>query len=137
MNKFGSYTNFNGGPGEHNLQDIVKHKAQNTNRQAAKFTSQIATRNFECDEYVHTSVMLPHGSQVMHDMVKACKQDLNGNPIGRQPDNLILDMHLWNIEFPDGEVTLLTANIIAQAMYAQCNVDRNEYLLIEFFVEIQ
>ncbi len=47
MKKFGSSTNFNGGPGGYNLQDIVKHKAQNTNRQAAKFTSQIATRNFE------------------------------------------------------------------------------------------
>ncbi len=47
MKKYGSATNFNSGPGEHNLQDIVKHKAQNTNRQSAKFTSQIATRNYK------------------------------------------------------------------------------------------
>ncbi len=27
--------------------------------------------------------------------------------------------------------------MIEQAMYAQCDIDRNEYLLLEFFVDVQ
>ncbi len=62
--------------------------------------------------------------------VKACKQDLDSNSIGCRSNNSILDICLYDIEFPDGEVILLTANMIAQAMYAQCDVDRNEYLYL-------
>ncbi len=70
------------------------------------------------DKYMHALVMLPHGSQMVHGTVKVHKRDLVGNPIGCQSDNPILDTQLYDIEFPDGEVTLLTENVIAQAMYA-------------------
>ncbi len=43
------------------------------------------------NKYVHASIMLPCGSQLMHGTVKACKQDLDGNPICCQSDNPILD----------------------------------------------
>ncbi len=89
------------------------------------------------DEYVHALVMLPCGSQMMSGTVRARKRDLDGNPIGCRSDNPILDTRLYDIEFPDGEVTPLTANAIAQAMYAQCDVDRNEYLLLDSFVDVQ
>ncbi len=69
--------------------------------------------------------------------VKACKQDLDGNSISCQSDNHILDMQLYDREFPNEEVTPLIANAIAQAMYAQCDVDGNEYLLFKCFVDIQ
>ncbi len=89
------------------------------------------------NEYVHALVMLPHGNQMMHNTVKACKWDLDGNPIGCRSDNPILDMYLYDIKFLDGEVMLLTTNAIAQAMYAWCIVDGNEYLLVESFVDVQ
>ncbi len=73
----------------------------------------------------------------MHGTVKACKQDLDGNPIGCQSDNPILDTHLYDMEFPDGKVAPLTTNMMAKAMYAQCDVDGNEYLLLECFIDIQ
>ncbi len=69
--------------------------------------------------------------------VKARKRDLDGNPIGCQSDNPILDTQLYDVKFPNGEVTPLTANAIAQAMYAQCDVDGNEYLLLKCFVDVQ
>ncbi len=43
------------------------------------------------DEYVHTSVMLPCGSQMMQGTVKVRKQNLDGNPMGCRSDNPILD----------------------------------------------
>ncbi len=41
------------------------------------------------------------------------------------------------MEFPDGDVTLLTTNAIVQAMYAQCGVDEAKHLLLECFVDVQ
>ncbi len=82
------------------------------------------------NEYVHALVMLPCGSAIMRGTVKACKWNLDGNPIGRRSDNSILDTWLYGIKFLDGEAALLPANTIAQAMYAQCDVDGNEYLLL-------
>ena len=43
--------------------------------------------------------------------------------------NLIQDSCLYEVEFPRCEQ--LTANIIAELMYALCDVNRNEYLLLE------
>ncbi len=60
--------------------------------------------------------MIPHGIELMHGTVKVQKQDLDGNPIGCQSDNPILDTWLYYVKFPDGEVTPLTANAIVQAM---------------------
>ena len=33
-----------------------------------------------------------------------------------------------------GEITELAANIFAESMYTQCDVDKNEYLLLEAFL---
>ncbi len=74
---------------------------------------------------------------MMHRNVRACKQDLDGNLIGHQLDNPILDTHLYDVEFPDGEVTPLTAISIVQAMYAQRDINRNEYLILTYFIDIQ
>eukprot|EP00804_Cyclotella_cryptica_P015125 CCRYP_000688-RA/>CCRYP_000688-RA protein AED:0.22 eAED:0.24 QI:0/0/0/0.8/1/1/5/0/1053 len=42
-----------------------------------------------------------------------------------------------NTEFADGEVTELTANAIAEAMFAQCDEDGNEYVLFDSFVDFR
>ncbi len=36
--------------------------------------------------------------------------------------HLILDVHLFHMEFVDVEAILLAANDVAQAMCAQCNI---------------
>ena len=54
------------------------------------------------------------------------KHDADGNPI--------LDTHLYKVEFPGGEITELAAKMIAESIYAQCDVDWNEYLLLEAFI---
>ncbi len=78
------------------------------------------------DKYVHVSVMLPCGSQMMHGTVKAHKKYCCGNSIGCWSDNPILDTCLYGIKFLDGDEVLLTAYMIVQAMYAKWNVDGNK-----------
>ena len=62
------------------------------------------------------------------------KHNADGNLIGRFKKNPILETHLYEVEFPGGEMTELVANIIAESIYTQCDVNGNEYLLLEAFI---
>ena len=62
-------------------------------------------------------------------------RSMNGNLIGRANKNSILDTHLYEVEYLGGEMTELLANIIAASLYAQCDVGRKEYLLLETFID--
>ena len=42
---------------------------------------------------------------------------------------------MYQDEFAGGKVTELTTNIIAESMYAQCDIDGNEYLLLDALVD--
>ncbi len=37
--------------------------------------------------------------------------------------------------FDDGDVTELTANLIAKSMYAQCDPDGNQYVLLDSIID--
>ena len=69
------------------------------------------------NQYVNTKILLLRGNR----MAKGCV----GNLISRSNQNHILDTCLYEVEFPRDEITELTANIIAESMYAQCDVNRN------------
>ena len=89
------------------------------------------------DEYVNAEVMLPRGNAMQRGRVVKRKRDDDGNIVGTANANPILDTRVYEVMFPDGEVTELAANTIATSMYAQCDVDGNEYLLLEAFVDHQ
>ena len=73
------------------------------------------------DSYVNTEVMLSRGDRSARGKVVRWKRDAEGNPIGRANNNPILDTRQYEVQFADGEVTELTANAIAEAMFAQCD----------------
>ena len=45
--------------------------------------------------------------------------------------NSILDMRTYEVEFPDGQTAEYSANIIVENMYAQCDTEGNQYLLLK------
>ncbi len=47
--------------------------------------------------------------------------------IGRAYENPLKHLS-FDIEFANSKVTTFTKNAIAKAMYAQCDLDRNEYI---------
>ena len=63
------------------------------------------------------------------------KRYVYGNLIGRDNANPILDSRRYKVEFDDGEVTELTANVIAERMYDQCDKNGNDMLLLYSFIE--
>ena len=65
------------------------------------------------------------------------KRDANDNPIGRANANPILDTRRYDVEFDDDQVTELTANIIAESMYSQCDPDGNQYVLLNAIVDFR
>eukprot|EP00804_Cyclotella_cryptica_P019398 CCRYP_006588-RA/>CCRYP_006588-RA protein AED:0.13 eAED:0.13 QI:0/0/0/1/0.75/0.6/5/0/864 len=89
------------------------------------------------DSYVNTEVMLSRGDRMARGKVVRRKRDAEGNPIGRANNNPILDTRQYEVQFADGEVTELTANAIAEAMFAQCDEDGNEYVLFDSFVDFR
>ena len=87
------------------------------------------------DNYLSASVMLPRGDSLARGRVVGRKRDADGNPLGRANANPILDTRRYEVEFADGEVTELTANVIAQSMFAQCDEEGNDLLLLESMVD--
>jgi len=87
------------------------------------------------DQYLGTSILLPQGSTSVRGRVKSRKRDSDGNLFGVLDPNPIKDTRTYEVEFPGGEIAELTANAIAEAMYAQCDDDGNEYLLFDCIVD--
>jgi hypothetical protein len=54
---------------------------------------------------------------------------------GARNKNPILDIRTYEVEFPNGEGAKYAANVIAQNMYAQCDTEGNQYLLMESLVD--
>ena len=93
------------------------------------------TPDLSTDVYLNASIVLPRGDKLARGKVVRRKRDVDGNPIGRENQNPILDTRRYDVEFEDGEETELTANVIAERMYAQCDGNGNDLLLLDSFVD--
>ena len=89
------------------------------------------------DNYISSELLFPRNGTLAKGKVTARKRDSEGNPIGRAHQNPILDTRQYLVEFEDGDVTELTANSIAENMYSQCDIDGNQYLLLDTFVDFR
>ena len=82
------------------------------------------------DNYIGAEIMIPRGGVLSRGQVVRRKQYCDGNPVGRSHTNPILDTRSYIVEFDDNDQTELTTNLIAELMYAQCDSDGNQYLLL-------
>jgi hypothetical protein len=76
----------------------------------------------------------PIGDDIRSGKVVRRKQELDGTVRGRANSNSMLDTRTYEIEFPDGCSDEYTTNIIAENMYAQCDIESRQYNLIEGIV---
>ncbi len=70
----------------------------------------------------------------MKNHVTSWKRDKDGNPVGLANANPILNRHEYTVTFNNGDENILNANLIAEAMYAQCNPDGNQYVLLDSII---
>jgi hypothetical protein len=87
------------------------------------------------DNYLTAELMLPQGGTMVKGRVSARKPDRNGNPVGLANSNPILDTRTYIIDFDDGDQTQLTANLIAESLFSQCDPNGNHYVLLDEIVD--
>jgi hypothetical protein len=87
------------------------------------------------DQLLSAEVVLPKGDYQFVGKVIGRKRDANGNPVGHANSNPILDTRVYEVEFPDGSVHDYAANILAEALYAQVDVDGNRFLLLKEIID--
>ena len=67
--------------------------------------------------------------------VRERKSEQDGSLKGTGNTNALFDTRAYVIEFPDGAEAEYTANIIAQNMYAQCDKDGNQFILLKSIID--
>ena len=67
--------------------------------------------------------------------VKRRKTDQDGRPIGRAHQNPILDTRVFEVEFLDGHTAAMTANGIAENLFAQVDQDGHRLLLMDEIID--
>ena len=87
------------------------------------------------DSYVGAQVNLPIRGTTFKGTVRCCARDTNGNLQGKADINPILDTRTYEVEFPDGCTAEVSANVISEHMFTQCNPDGNQYLLLNSIID--
>jgi hypothetical protein len=80
---------------------------------------------------VGASVPLSIGDNVQTGKVTGWKRVIDGVARGKASASPI---RTYNIEFPDGHSEEYTANVIADNMYAQCDEEVNQFLMLQDIV---
>jgi hypothetical protein len=86
------------------------------------------------DQYVGVIVQLSIGDKVHTGKVTGRKRGRDGVVRGKASANPILDTRTYNVEFPDGRSEEYTAKVIAENMYAQCDEEGNQFLVLQDIV---
>ncbi len=87
------------------------------------------------DNYIGAELTLQQGDEVTTARVKRRKIDDFGNGIGKANVNPILDTRLYTLEFANGVEAEYSANVIAENMWAQCDIEGNQYQLLEAIID--
>lgn len=85
-------------------------------------------------QYIRMELALPRGDDGPSlARVKRRKLDANGVPIGRAHTNPILDTRVFEVEFLDGHIAAMTANAIAENLFAQVDSEGHRLQLLDEF----
>ena len=85
------------------------------------------------DTYLNIEIALPRDGieQPVFGRVTKRMRDEHGRPIGTANDNPILDTRLYEVEYLDGHKAAMSANIIADNMFAQVDEEGNRFVLMD------
>ena len=90
------------------------------------------------DPYLHMEIALDRGGE--HPEFARVKKRLrteDGTPIGRASTNPLLDSRLYEVEYADGYTTAMTANLIAENMFAQVDEDGHREVFIDEIIDVR
>ena len=93
------------------------------------------TPDLASDVYLGAHISVPRGGVSSYGKVKKRVTDSDGNPLGRASELPTLDSRRYVVEFADGDEMELTANVIAERMFASIDEDGNDMLMLDAFVD--
>ena len=84
-------------------------------------------------------IALPRGGGDLEDVqfAKVTKhlRDAEGRPIGTASDNPLLDTREYEVEFLDGHVESMSANLIAQHLFSQVDEEGHRHILLDDIID--
>ncbi len=87
------------------------------------------------DNYLNAEISVPQGGTLVKGRITSQKKGDEGDPVGLANAIPILNTREYTFTFDDGGETILNANLIAEAMYVQCNPDGNQYPLLDSIID--
>jgi len=87
------------------------------------------------DQYIGVTVDVTHRGELKSARVKERARDEDGRLVGEAHSNPFLDTRKYVVEFPDGEVTEYTANLISEGMLSQCDASGYDVKLMEAIID--
>jgi hypothetical protein len=104
---------------------------------ALRHTDDISDIEVTSDQYIGMELALSRGGEgeAMHAKVKKRVRDEEGNPVGRANYNPLLDSRKYEVEYVDGHVEELTANIIAENLIAQVDEEGQRQMMMSEIVD--
>jgi hypothetical protein len=88
-----------------------------------------------CDNCIGAELTLQQGDEATTARVKRRKLDDFGNAIRKANPNPILDARLHTLEYANGIEAECSANVIAENMWAQCDIDGNQCQPLEAIID--
>ena len=98
-------------------------------------TGKILNQQPAYDKLINAEIMLQHDNEVMKGKVKGRSISDDGRVTGTYDDNPILNSIVYDVEFPDGQIKEYAANILAENMLAQVDLDGHTTLLLKEIVD--
>ena len=89
----------------------------------------------EYDKLISAELHLPHGDEMMNATVVRRSRNIDGDKVGTEHDNIALDTRVYDVVFDDGTIKQYAANVIAENMYSQIDLDGRHHLLMEEILE--
>jgi hypothetical protein len=74
--------------------------------------------------YINAEIMMPYKDIATTDTIIARKKDSEGNLVGKLHPNPVLDTQVLEVQFLDGNVQELAANMIAEHICLQVKDDQ-------------
>ena len=110
---------------------IEEYKRVITNKDISDAEDITSTELGVPDPYLDMELGIQRGEDLQHANVKRRGVGEDGTPLGVANNNPLLDSLKYEVEFIDGQIEVLTANLIAENLLAQVDDEGHRYILID------
>ena len=89
------------------------------------------------DNYVGMEMAITRGGEgaMVHANVRRRVCDKEGRPIGNPHSNPLLDSRLYEVEYADGHIEELTANVIAENLISQVDEEGRRQMMLDSIID--